>query len=328
MTRLTTRALVLALLLGTAVGGLADARPAAAALGAAATGATVPQDKSIIAGGDVRLGHLFANIGDAADTVVAKAPAPGQRVTVHASELATIAERFGVDWKPRSFRERVVIERAADQVPMSDVQAALERALMEGPVDDSVEITLANRSLRLLVARGADTTVTVRDLRYDRRSQRFAAVVTAGGNPELVEVNGQVHPIVEVPVPTRHIMPGELINDADVTWQRVRADRTTYNTVATLDDIVGQQARRPLTAGRTVRRTDLKALEMVAKGELATVIFKTPFMTLTTRAKALQSGAKGQAIRLRNLQSDKLIQATVVGPNIVTVEAQSLLALN
>jgi flagella basal body P-ring formation protein FlgA len=51
-------------------------------------------------------------------------------------------------------------------------------------------------------------------------------------------------------------------------------------------------------------------------------------MTLTAQGRASEDGAKGDTIRVLNMQSKKMIEGVVVGPDRVRVDLAPRLALN
>jgi len=51
-------------------------------------------------------------------------------------------------------------------------------------------------------------------------------------------------------------------------------------------------------------------------------------MTLTAQGKAEEDGSRGDVIRVRNLQSNKTIEATITGPDSVAVNLGPRLAAN
>ncbi len=60
---------------------------------------------------------------------------------------------------------------------------------------------------------------------------------------------------------------------------------------------------------------------MVARGEIVTVVYEIPGMTLTLRGRATEAGAQGDTIGVVNPQSKKTLQATIVAPGKVAVSA-------
>ena len=76
----------------------------------------------------VRLSDLFDNIGPATDKVLGPSPAPGDKITVEAPQLAAIARDYAVDWRPESGSERVVLERAGERLAQAAFMQPLRAA--------------------------------------------------------------------------------------------------------------------------------------------------------------------------------------------------------
>ena len=57
----------------------------------------------------------------------------------------------------------------------------------------------------------------------------------------------------------------------------------------------------------------------VRRGEKVTLVEDRSGMHLSAKAACLQSGGPGQAIRVRNLNSKRVVLATVVGPGLVSI---------
>ena len=88
----------------------------ALATSAAALAGSLPaslKPNAVIEGETVRLGDLWDNLGDKAETVIAPAPQPGKRITADARWLQAVAQNYGVNWQPANMFDRIVIERAA-----------------------------------------------------------------------------------------------------------------------------------------------------------------------------------------------------------------------
>ena len=83
-------------------------------------------------------------------------------------------------------------------------------------------------------------------------------------------------------------------------------------------------ARRPISAGHIIRRTDVKPIKLIHKGDLVTMIFQTSFMTLTLRGQALESGARKDTIRVKNLSSGKTVFGSITQSGIVSVAGPRL----
>jgi flagella basal body P-ring formation protein FlgA len=74
-----------------------------------------------------------------------------------------------------------------------------------------------------------------------------------------------------------------------------------------------------MPAGQPLRRGDLMKPEMVHRDDNITLVFEVPGILLTTRGKALESGAEGDVINVLNIQSKRTVQGIVSGQNRVTI---------
>ncbi|RXK52945.1 flagellar basal body P-ring formation protein FlgA [Oleiharenicola lentus] len=76
---------------------------------------------------------------------------------------------------------------------------------------------------------------------------------------------------------------------------------------------------RAVNSGRTVTWRDIARRPLVKKGDMVEVSAAEGTLSITMKALALQSGAQGEAVTLRNLESRKDFTAFVVDENRVQV---------
>ena len=319
-----------------AVRTIAAAALAAALLGTgaavAATADALPlilKQRVLVDGEGIRLSDLFANVPPSRDGRIADSPAPGGRLVFGARQLMHYARTFGLPWRPRDTKVFAEVVRDSAPVPAELVREALVRALEPQRPGDDFEIELFNRDIPLFVATGELPEIIVRNIAYDPRTSRFdASIALAASNAVPVVVNGRVEPMVEVPVLLAHAMPGEVIGERDVQWTRVEVRRAGPNTVSRLEDLVGRTPRRPIAAGQPVRLTDVLPNFVINKGDMVTIVLKSGTMMLTARAEALQKGAVGDVIRVRNNNSRKVLETRVIAADTVTVTGPQVASIN
>ncbi len=271
---------------------------------------------------DVRLGDIFAGADVDADALVGRAPAPGRKQTLGSYRLKSIARAHGLDWKPDGRHSRTVITRAARLIDMGEIEVALRLALTRQGLSKSHKIELFNREIRVFAAIDAKQPYEIGNVRFDAGSGRFSASLIVSDNSEIqkiVGLNGRAYTVIEIPVLSRPMRPGEVIRRGNVEWIGVRADLVDRNAVVDLAEVVGQTPRRPLRAGTPIRRSDVRPPVVVAKGSIVTLELRTRRMTLIARVKAAENGAMGQTIRLRNARSKRTVEGIVVGPGRVVV---------
>jgi flagella basal body P-ring formation protein FlgA len=317
-----------AMVLGLAFG----LRPAAAASYDGPATDLPPQLKAtaVIEGDVIRLGDLWENIGDKAQTPLANAPAPGKRVTLEPRWLAAVAQSYGIDWRPANAFERLVVERAGQTVDARAVETELKEALrMEGaPANATVEVT-NRQALQIVVPAGSAPVIAIKDILYDHRMNRFQAIieVPAGtANATRVKVMGNVFASAKIPVLARPMGRGEVIAENDIEWIDVREEVLRRDVVTAVRQLIGQEPRYQLRPGNPIRTAELQKPVAVAKNSAVTMMVRTKFMTLTAQGRAAEDGSIGDVIRVTNVQSKQTVDARVEGPGQVSVISGSMRA--
>lgn len=287
------------------------------------------KQRAIVNGDGIMLSDLFANVPPSVDGRISDAPAPGGRQVFGARELYNYAKSFGLQWRPRDMKVYAEVVRDSAPVPIELIREALVKAIEKQRMGDDFDVEIFNRDLPLFVATGTVPEVVVRNLAYDTRSNRFDASITVPGSQNAaVVVNGKVEPMIGVPVLRNHAMPGDVISENDVQWVRVETRRATMNSVTRLEDLVGRTPRRPITGGQPIRITDLRPNFVIDKGDLVTIVLNSGTMTLTARAEALQRGAVGDTIRVRNNISRRVLDVRVTGSDSATITGSQLASIN
>ncbi len=287
-----------------------------------------------IEGSSIRFSDIFdgfedSHAGLSGDTVIAYAPQPGRRAIFDANWLGRLAQRYRLDWRPTTRLDRVIVERASTLVDGKAITAALRDEIKARGGADNIELQLSNKNLLVHIDRSLPPTLEVVHLTTDARRSRFSAIVAVpAGDPKArrVTVVGQIHAVVEVPVPARPLRPGRAIRPDDIEWKRVRATHVRSDTVTDPSEFAGREAKRPLSANTMVRRSDLRTPLSVSKGMLVTMVFRTPSMLLTASGRALEAGSVGDFITVRNTQTNTTVDAKILGPNRVEVAALRQLA--
>ncbi len=290
--------------------------------GAQAGALVLLKTKVVIDGPVVHLGDLFDGLGANAATPVARAPAPGKRVEVNARWLLTVARAYGVPWQPGSRLEGSVIERASIVIGTQRIEAATHDALRQRGIDGRLSVVLDNPVTRIHLPTDAEPSLLVAGLTHNPETGRFTAhlIAPAEGTPLVrITISGHAIEMIEVPVLRRRMMPGEVIRETDIIWQDMRADRIARNVLLDPIHLVGKSPRRPVRAENPVLSNELRQPVLVPRNSLVTIRLQTARMVLTARGRAMESGAKGDVIRVVNTKSNQIISASVTEPGTVEV---------
>ncbi|MBP2231141.1 flagella basal body P-ring formation protein FlgA [Azospirillum agricola] len=158
---------------------------------------------------------------------------------------------------------------------------------------------------------------TVRDIVYDARTGTFRAQVASNGR--IIELSGRAEIEVEMPVPTRRIRPGEVIEAVDLTTVRMPLERAGAGYVASADSLIGLSPRRQMPAGRLIHVGSVGAPIVVQRNRPVTLVYEDGPLLLAARGRALQEGGVGDVVRVMNIASSTVVTGTVTGAETVSV---------
>lgn len=272
----------------------------------------------------VRLGDLFDGIAEPtlSDTPIAQAPRLGDTVDIGARWLYAVARAHGIDWQPRSRYDRISVRRASSKIRTEEIESALRLALSDRGLDGEMQLALDNPGIELQVPSSSESSVAVTGLTLDDSSGRFVAHVTAPAQGEplaRVSVTGRALRLIEVPVLSRNLRPGDVIRSSDIEWINMPANRMTRGTVSDQQTLVGMSPRRPIRSQEVIRTSDLETPVVVAKNSLVTIRLQTQRMELSVRGRALEDGAQGDVVRVMNTSSNSVVNAVVIDAGNVVV---------
>ncbi|MEN0651614.1 MULTISPECIES: flagellar basal body P-ring formation chaperone FlgA [Hyphobacterium] len=270
------------------------------------------RDAITVDGDMVTLGDLFGIEGEAADTPITRAPQPGQRGSIDPGYVRDMAARHGYEWANASGVRRISVTRESRMIGM-DLVTELVAAELFARTGDEYEVQFSGTQ-SLHAPAGATGLPQVANLQHNTSSGLFTAEIVTHEGGQPVRVTGRAYATALVPVLTRHISAGEVIEPADIDWLPVRADRIRADAVMDAGAMENMAARRALRPGEPVRGYDLQAPVVVARGEIVALVFTVPGMTLTARARALENAGADEIARFVNLQSNRTVEAMVEGP--------------
>ena len=194
------------------------------------------------------------------------------------------------------------------------------------------EIELFDQFIKLHVPENSLSGVTVDDIEFAARKQRFNAIISvpanASGSRQL-RLRGRVYKTIEVPVLKHRVLSGEIIKQDDIKWIKIRAQRFYKpNAVAKENEIVGMSPKRSIRPGIPILLSSIRRPILVAKREPSDNVFASPQMTLSAQGRALENGSGRDVIPISNMHSKKIVEAEIIGHGKVAVRAPAQLAMN
>ena len=129
-----------------------------------------------------------------------------------------------------------------------------------------------------------------------------------------LRLSGRVQAMVELPVATHALMPGDIVHTTDLQWTRMRIGLARGDLVSQPIQAEGQALRRSVQPGQPIALADLGHPLVVTKGTPLLLLLDSPGIQLTAQGVATEPGGLGDRIHVSNPYSRTVIEAEVTGP--------------
>ncbi|MCC2971750.1 flagellar basal body P-ring formation chaperone FlgA [Massilia sp. IC2-476] len=178
--------------------------------------------------------------------------------------------------------------------------------------DPQVELTVV--STRPAPACRAEVQVEPVDTRQFARMRFIARCPDPGGWRHDFVVRARVSAVVAVTAAP--IKAGEVLGNEHLTLER--RDVTIMNdAIGSPQDALGQTSRRSLRAGEVLRSSQLASPQMVKRGDQVLMVARYEGIEVSMAGEALDAGARGAVVRVRNSASGQVVRMRVAGAGTV-----------
>ena len=124
-----------------------------------------------------------------------------------------------------------------------------------------------------------------------------------------------------VPVPRTTVYPGEPLVDTNLMPKQFRFPSGTLASYVTeTAQISGKLARRTSAAGMSITLSVARHASVVNWGRGTVDVYESGGLVITAQVQPLQSGEAGQRIQVRNIDSGRLVVATVRADGTLLIE--------
>lgn len=125
---------------------------------------------------------------------------------------------------------------------------------------------------------------------------------------------------MKVPV-ARHALPKDhLLSGEDVSWEELPRGRLPADVVLETTSFEGKLIRQPLQAGQPLRQSMLRTPLAVRKDELVQILYETQGIAILSAGIALQNGALGEKIKVKNSKSQSVVEGHISAAGKVTID--------
>jgi flagellar basal body P-ring formation protein FlgA len=133
-----------------------------------------------------------------------------------------------------------------------------------------------------------------------------------------IEVGGRYVAYAELPVAVRAIRSTSIITNADLSTARTPVSRAN-GCVSSMEDVIGMQAKRNIASGVLIKYNDLVKPTLIRQNDAVSIIYSKDNIKLRTTGVAMESGAIGDSIKVKNESTGIMVHGNIKGKNLVEV---------
>ena len=198
------------------------------------------------------------------------------------------------------------------------VEEALRRALPAGVEVSSIRVPLlsdlhvpAGSTYEITLSPTADLTgsvvaeVAIKDGGALVRSQRISLKVDTMANAFVAAAG---------------LGRGQVLGESEIRSVRLPASQIPEDAVLSFEDAEGAVLRRAVKEGEPLTRRALELPSLVSRGDRVTMIAESGSLKITATGEALGSGRRGETVKVRNVDSQKIVSGRVSASQTVTME--------
>ncbi|MFI3186773.1 MAG: flagellar basal body P-ring formation chaperone FlgA [Methylococcaceae bacterium] len=118
---------------------------------------------------------------------------------------------------------------------------------------------------------------------------------------------------------SKPVQRGEIIIRQDLALEKRETSNLREDFVTELEQVENKQATRQLNAGSIISLKNLVEPKLIKRGDKIVISSTQADFSIRMSGVAMMDGTKGQLIRVKNQNSGRVINATVIEPGLVSV---------
>lgn len=141
-----------------------------------------------------------------------------------------------------------------------------------------------------------------------------------GREVRKVRIFGHIDIYREVVCMDHSMRRHEVIQEGDLCTARRDISRISNAAISDIREAVGKRLVSSVRAGEIIKRDMLELAPIIKKGDRVAIIADTETLLIRARGEAMEGGAEGEMIRVRNSKSKKEVYARVIDASTVQLE--------
>ncbi|MFK8040497.1 MAG: flagellar basal body P-ring formation chaperone FlgA [Rickettsiaceae bacterium] len=152
----------------------------------------------------------------------------------------------------------------------------------------------------------------------DYKNKKFTIYIIFNGL-DPVELSGKYNLFINAPIANKLIKAGSVIHYEDISNLKINSERIK-NYISDINNIIDMKAKKNISPGAFFKKADLAKLELISANDRINLLFTSNNITIKTYGIALESGALGDKIKVKNENTESILFGYVVDKNTVQIK--------
>lgn len=206
------------------------------------------------------------------------------------------------------FQSITSIQKAARHFITSNLASSTDYKLKLGQIDGRLKLPLCEEPLIIFSQKGS--------LKAGRNS---IGIKCNSKKKWTIYSSAIINIYKNVIVLSQPIRRGEFYSKEILQFEKREISSLRSGFFTNLKSIVSKQATRNLSFGSVINKANITEPKLIKRGEKVTIKVQSPNLEISVAGIALMDGVQNQNIRIKNIKSKQVLQATVVKQGQVVI---------
>lgn len=207
-----------------------------------------------------------------------------------------------------NFQSITSIQKATRQYIINNLTPSTDYKLNLGQIDSRLKLPLCSEPLVISTAKNT--------LKAGRNS---IGVRCNSKKKWAIYTSAIINIYKNVIVLSQPIRRGEFYDESILQSKKKEISTLRSGFFTDTKNIINKQATRNLNIGSVISKSNITEPKLIKRGEKVTINLSSLNFNISVAGIALMDGIKNQNIRIKNIKSKQIIQATVVKQGLVVV---------
>ena len=289
--------------------------------------------ESLVEDKKVRLGDIAQITGDEPDVVkavqsivLASAPTLNRSIIMGKALIKKALIKNGFDLKEvkLTFPQKITVKSKLARITEDEIKESIREYIYKNMPwqKDQAKITQIDHKGDIVLPGGEiQQKIIVKE--NNRFIGKVPLILEFKVNDKILK-RKKINAVLEVLMPAVlakvSLKRGQTISRSDVYTERQWKSKASKNIYDYEGDVIGKKVTRGIMAGQPLKKSLLKIPEDISRGDRVTILAENKTIRITVPGIAGENGRKGKTIKVKNIDSKKIIYARVIDSATVKVD--------